>query len=124
MTLLELYNTCRKRFPELVHKVDEEHKRLWGSVGEEFAYSWFETLAHTLNHALNHGVDHVELPIIKKNIEETYLTGDEEVKNCIDVGFTESLFWQVPPTKAARYWLLLPNTLKDLYIDFHDTKPA
>jgi len=124
MTLLELYNTCRKRFPDLVAKVDDEHRRLWGSVDDEFAYSWFETLAHTLNHEMNHGVDPVELSGLFEFLEENYLTGDKEVKNCIDVGFTESLFWQVPPAKAARYWLLLPNTLKDLYIDFHDTKPA
>ena len=69
-------------------------------------------------------VDPVELAGLFQYLEENYLTGDEEVKKCIDVGFTESLFWQVPPSKAARYWLLLPNTLKDLYIDFHDNRPA
>ena len=52
-----------------------------------------------------------------------YEQGSEEVKSCIDVSFTENLFWNVPPDKVKPYWLLLPQRLKDLYVAFHQRAP-
>jgi hypothetical protein len=60
---------------------------------------------------------------IFRHISAAYGNGDAEVKNCIDVAFTENLFWQVKEEEAEPYWALLPSNLKELYVGFHGKNP-
>ncbi|WP_459874025.1 DUF7674 family protein [Endothiovibrio diazotrophicus] len=46
-----------------------------------------------------------------------------EVRNCIDVAFTENLFWQVKEENATPHWELLPSNLRDLHVGFHGRTP-
>ena len=45
MSVLDLYNECRGKFPEIAEIADVEHIRIWGEVDPEFAHLWFESLA-------------------------------------------------------------------------------
>ncbi|MFV9657321.1 hypothetical protein ACNFCK_20740 [Pseudomonas sp. NY15366] len=120
---LDLYNCVRSNFPEITAKADREHIRLWSELDPEFAYSWFGSLANALNSEMckgtNHG-SHSELFIFISNSLENCT---KEIHKCIDVSFTENLFWQVPSEKAAPYWHALPEPLKELYLGFHRRAP-
>ncbi|ASF47980.1 DUF7674 family protein [Methylovulum psychrotolerans] len=123
MPVLEMYEEFRVEFPELTAKSDIEHCKYWGEVDPEFAYSWFGSLANTLNKEMSRGID---VKTYKNQFEffhSKYITGDSEVKNCIDVSFIENLFWQVVPEKALPYWQALPLPLKELYLDFYGHSP-
>ncbi len=124
MSVLKLCNECREEFPDIAEKADIEHVRVWGEVDPEFAYSWFESLANALNREMLNEVDAGNYKDLFEFIRSSFLFGDEKVKDCIDVSFTENLFWKVPPSKAQMYWALLPSVLKDLYVNFHHRKPA
>jgi len=124
MSVLEMYEEFRIKFPELTAKSDLEHCRIWGEVDPEFAYSWFGSLANTLNSQMSLNID---VQTYKNQFEffrNKYVTGDSEVKNCIDVSFVENLFWQVMPEKALPYWQALPHPLKELYLNFHGKPPV
>ena len=119
-----MYNEFRAKFPETTEKVDKEFIRLWFELDPKLSYSWFESLANALNNEMNKSVPVSQYTAIYEFIRSNYLNGDKEVKNCIDVAFTENLFWQIKPEKAKPYWDSFPDVLKDLYIDFHNKKPA
>ncbi len=123
MGVLNLYNECRRIFPVPSEKADREHIRLWGEVDSEFAYSWFESLANALNREMLNEVDARHYKELCEYLGAQFLSGDDKVKDCIDVAFTENLFWQVPASKAKNYWATLPKVLKDLYVGFHRRKP-
>ncbi len=122
-TAEQLQARIRAQFPEISAKADQEYLRYWGEFGPDNAYSWFEGLANALNGEMNGAVSHtVHQPLLA-------LIGDalpgcaKTVFECIDVGFVENLFWQVPVSKGASYWLALPRPLQDLYIRFHNRPP-
>lgn len=100
---LDLYNAVRSTFPEITAKADREHIRYWGELDSEFAYSWFQSLANTLNAEMCKGTNHENYSglfiFISNNLENC----TKEIHTCIDVSFTENLFWQVPGEKAAPY---------------------
>ncbi len=123
MSVLEFYNVTRDKYPDVTEKADKEHVRIWGDLDPEFAYSWFESLANALNKEMTEGVDPEKYRDLLEFISAQFQTGDEEVKNCIDVAFTENLFWEVPSIKAKAYWELLPENLKELYVNFHWREP-
>ena len=119
MSVLKLYNTTRKRYPDITEKADKEHIRIWDEVDPEFAYSWFESLANAINKEMVEGVE-AEIYIDLFNyLDFQFQAGDERTRNCIDVAFTENLFWDVPVKKQEPFWIILPATLKELYIKFH-----
>jgi len=67
---------------------------------------------------------HLELGTLKlEYISTQYKTGDEKIKDCIDVAFVENLFWRVPTEERISYWEGLPENLKELYVNFHQSKP-
>jgi hypothetical protein len=113
-TVLEFYNAVRTQFPQVTVRADAEHIKHWGELDPEFAYSWFQSLAHALNRDMERGIDiqtHVDLFLF---INSALATSRQEVANCIDVSFVENLFWRLPEEKARPYWLRLPQPLKDL----------
>lgn len=124
MSVLDLYEECRKTFPEITQKADVEHIQQWGELSKEFAYSWFENLANAINREMLNEIPAKEYKDLFEFMRSQFMFGEEKVKNCIDVAFTENLFWNVPKDKANDYWVLFPDILKDLYVNFHHRKPA
>jgi len=123
MSVLDFYNNTRAKFPELTKKADKKHIEMWGEIDPEFAYSWFESLANALNEEMFKDVEALKYKELFSYISSNFNTGDKEVKNCIDVSFTENLFWKVPSLKAEPYWEVFPLNLKELYVNFHGKEP-
>ncbi len=124
ISVISMYNEFRVVFPELTEKVDKQHFRLWGDIEAEFTHSWFESLANSLNDEMSKGAPVKNYIAVYEFIRKQYHSGDTEIKNCVDVCFTENLFWQVDAKKAEPYWNALPEILKQLYIAFHRSKPV
>lgn len=115
----------KERYPVLAAKADTEFERLWGDFvdDEYYSYSWFEALANALNQEMKRGVGASECEELLSVISANFESGDDDVRQCIDVAFVENLFWQVSPDRSAAYWMALPENLKCLYIDFHSRSP-
>ena len=124
MSVLEMYNEFRSEFPNIATKADEIHIKFWGSLDPEYTYSWFESLAKALNREMHNREEATTYTAVCEYFRKAYLFGDDEAKNCIDVSFTENLFWRVEPEKAKGYWSIFPDLLKDLYVNFHNRPPA
>jgi len=124
MSVSELYEEFRKKFPEITEKADVEHAQQFGEISQEFSYLWFENLANAINREMLSDIPAKEYTEIFEFMRSRFMLGDEKVKDCIDVSFTENLFWSVPKDKANDYWFLFPEVLKGLYVKFHHHKPA
>lgn len=124
MSVLKMYSEFRTEFPNIATKADEIHIEFWGSLDPEYTYSWFESLAKALNREMRNGVEATTYKGVFEYFRKAYLFGGDEAKNCIDVSFTENLFWRVQPEKAIEYWSILPDLLKGLYVNFHNRTPA
>ena len=122
--MLEMYDEFRAKFPELTKKADAEHIKNWDEIDPEFAYLWFGSLANAINQDMQNDVDAQQYKEIFDFLKLQYLSGDAKAKDCIDVSFTENMFWRVQPEKAKSYWLLFPDVLKELYVNFHHREPA
>lgn len=57
-------------------------------------------------------------------LRRKFLFGNDQEKECIDVAFTENLFWKIAPDKAKPYWQQFPPLLQDLYVAFHGRTPV
>jgi hypothetical protein len=117
------YLAFRGQFPEFSTHADREYFKNWGDNIEIDPYSWFHSLANAINREMQSGSRLKEIEHIFAYVGKAFLSGSDEVKNCIDVSFVENLFWQVSPKKSEPYWLGLPDTLKKLYVDFHAQPP-
>ncbi|WP_230971173.1 DUF7674 family protein [Nitrogeniibacter aestuarii] len=119
------FESARAKFPELAEKVDRQHVKYWGKQpsAAEDAYCWFESVSRALNSEMQREAYISESHAFFQFVECSFLTGSAEVKKCIDVAFAENLFWQVSPQKSAPYWQVLPQVLKNLYVDFHARTP-
>ncbi|MGF1688577.1 hypothetical protein L4C36_18135 [Photobacterium japonica] len=124
MLLLEMYEEFRIEFPGITAKADSIHVKQWGSLDPDDAYSWFESLANALNGEMRRGTAPTHYKDLFEYFRKKYLFEDDDIKNCIDVAFTENLFWQVNEEKSAPYWKQLPDTIKSLYKGFHGKSPA
>jgi len=126
MSVSELYHSFRKEFPEVTLKADKLYLDSWdGIVGDDTsAHIWFASLADALNKEMDKGVSANTYKGLFEFIQIQYLHGSIGVKECIDVSFTENLFWQVAKDKTQKYWLILPDALKELYVTFHGVKPT
>ncbi|KZY57429.1 hypothetical protein A3740_18535 [Oleiphilus sp. HI0068] len=124
MSIQTLYEEFRVQFPETTKKVDYLYSQEWGDPSKDQAFMWFEFLAKILNREMIGGVSAKTYDRMFQFMRSQFMVGNEKVKNCIDVAFTENLFWQVPKEKALDYWALFPEVLKDLYVKFHHRKPA
>lgn len=124
MSVLEMYNEFREKFPKTTEKTDNEHIKFWGDIDPDFCYSWFESLAKTINLDMAKEVDPNEYKEVFEFLRSRFLQGDEKMKDCIDVSFTENLFWKIPFEKAQPYWTIFPDLLKGLYVNFHKRTPG
>jgi hypothetical protein len=123
MPILEFYNETREKLPEITEKADREHILFWEELDPEYAYSWFESLAKAVNGEMDKEVTpdkYIELFIY---LSSKFNNGNNEVRNCIDVAFTENLFWKITSDKAKPFWEAMPNNLKELYVNFHHKSP-
>ncbi|MGE8496275.1 MAG: DUF7674 family protein [Pseudomonas sp.] len=119
----QLYLSVRSHFPEIAHKADREYSRYWDDMEPQHAYSWFQSLANALNAQMCKGVNPEHFSALFIFISNSLENCPEEIHTCIDVSFTENLFWQVPGEKAEPYWYALPEPLKQLYLSFHRHVP-
>ncbi|REL36344.1 DUF7674 family protein [Thalassotalea euphylliae] len=119
MQLQEMYEEFRATFPEITRKADIVHIKLWGELDPSFAYSWFESLANAINHEMSKSSESAQYRPIFEYFRQKYLFENNDIKNCIDVAFVENLFWRVKAEHASPYWALMPDILKQLYIQFH-----
>ncbi|WP_087022675.1 DUF7674 family protein [Thaumasiovibrio subtropicus] len=124
MTVLSMYKSFRTQFPKITKKADVEHIRLWGEVNPECAYSWFGSLANVLNYEMVVSSAENDYKSLFEFFRSSYLNGESEVRDCIDVSFVENLFFNVPVEKVAPFWDTFPDVLKQLYVRFHGRKPT
>lgn len=126
MSVLDFYYRFKERFPAITLKADKEYFDYWGEFenDELSAHVWFESLANALNKEMGKRISAETHRELFEFISNQFLCGSEGVQKCIDVAFTENLFWNVVPEKIEPYWQLLPDVLKKLYIGFHGRKPA
>ena len=125
MNLDEFCQHIKDRFPSISSSADKEYTRLWDDFTdtEYYSYSWFEALANALNAEMRKDVEPEKYAELFETIGQAFVSEGPDVQKAIDVAFVENLFWQVPERKAAPYWLELPKTLKELYLDFHGKSP-
>ncbi|MBR2655165.1 MAG: hypothetical protein IKD58_01520 [Loktanella sp.] len=121
----EFCKSIKARYPVISAKADAEYQRLWDDFeGEHYSYSWFEALANALNKEMNKKVSVTEHQELLAVIGSSFESGDEAIRQCIEVAFVENLFWQVTPLEfMTAYWSALPENLKELYIAFHGRGP-
>lgn len=124
MSVLGMYHDFRKRFPEMTQGADARHIKVWGSVDDETAYSWFESLAGAINDQMGASKEVANLSSIFSYFDELLRGSDKKIRNCIDVSFVENLFWEVQPSSAANAWDALPHSMQQLYVRFHGRPPT
>lgn len=119
-----LYQLIRGSHPEIATRADKFHHRRWGdTLEEDFEYAWFEALADALNEQMRMLVPVEQHAALLQTMATAFGSGDQEIKECIDVSFVENLFWQVPERSAQTYWHQLPKPLTELYLAFHGKQP-
>jgi len=125
MTLDEFHKYIKQRFPEVSERADVLYDDYWNSlVKVEFsAYSWFESLANAINSDMRKQVNSDQYIDLFEHVRHSYMVGDEDTKKTVDVAFVENLFWNVPREESKHYWHMLPELLKELYINFHRKGP-
>ena len=124
MNIESLYKEILDKYPNISSKANDELEKTWPGTDEEFyIYTWFEALARVLNNEMQKEIPPSNHESLLKLIASSFLAGDENLKKTIDVAFTENLYWQVYPEKAAPYWEVMPEVLKKLYVDFHHKNP-
>jgi hypothetical protein len=121
----QLYSEVQKDYPDICEIADQMYSDYWNSLVEvEFSeYSWFESLANALNSEMQKQVDPSKYLELLELIRHSFMMGDADVKQAIDVAFVENLFWKVPRNKVIPYWEVFPEKLKKLYIGFHGSDP-
>lgn len=124
MSVLGMYYDFRKRFPEMTQAADARHIKVWDSVDDETAYSWFESLAGAINDQMGASEEVTNLSSIFSYFDELLRGSDKKIKNCIDVSFVENLFWEVQPSSAANAWDAMPHSMQQLYVRFHGRQPT
>ena len=122
-TAVDLQTVTRERFPAISVKADALLLRRYDDLDPIYAFSWFESLADALNREMSAGAPFSLHAPLFRFLADAFPQGSDEVRGCIDVGFTENLFWEVEADKVEPYWRLLPEALKELYVAFHHKTP-
>lgn len=125
MDLDAFCNTIKKHHPDISNKADKLYDKYWNDLIEmEFSsHSWFESLANALNSEMKKGVPPQNYVSLLNEISQGFINAQSDVKEAIDVAFVENLYWQVREVDAKPYWDIMPNILKQLYIEFHERTP-
>ena len=122
MSIDELLAEVRVSFPTISELADRHYERQFGAESMVSAYSWFESLANALNLEMSHGTDPRTHRDLLVRLDRALHSS--EVFRCLDVAFVENLFWQVPVTKSAPYWMQLPARFETLYKALHRRSPV
>lgn len=112
----------RQSFPEAAAKADDVLRCRGFDSNDEAYIIWFECLAEVTNQKMRSA----ESEAVEKLFgffSEQLTSASPPVKECIDVGYVENLFWQVPENTLKQFWPALPSRLKRLYSDFHGSAP-
>lgn len=123
MIVLSFYNEFREKFPDIALKTDQHYIKQWGELEPEFIYTWFECVASVVNNEMYNKSDAAVYTGLFEYLSSQFQFAGKEIREYIDVGVIENLFWQVTPINAAPYWQVLPNDLKTLYVNFHQQTP-
>lgn len=122
-SVVEFYQAIHHKFPDISKKTDLLFMNDWGKFLPEYAYSWFEKLAYALNSEMNNRVSFLVYKPLFYFFNAILQNANDEINTCIDVAFTENLFWQLPEDKSGQYWIDLPESIKCLYLAFHGRPP-
>lgn len=57
-------------------------------------------------------------------VSRRFATGNERIRELIDVYYVEVLFWQAPSRAVREGWPLVPENLKRLFVAFHGKAPS
>ena len=71
MSVADLYEEFREKFPEITEKADIEHTQQFGEVSQEFSYLWFENLANAINREMLNDIPAKEYKDIFEFIENS-----------------------------------------------------
>ncbi|WP_027469698.1 DUF7674 family protein [Deefgea rivuli] len=123
MDLLSMHVEFKAQYPDISKTAGKLHLELWDEITSETVFIWFESLANALNREMLDEIDAKKYKALFEFFREHYFSGDNQVKSCIDVSFVENLFWNVPASKAKNYWIIFPEVLKELYVNFHGREP-
>lgn len=124
MTLPELYNSVRERFPLISQKADGLHIQLWGPPEAGSPYVWFESLANAINLEIAAEVDPADYKALLNFLDKALASGSAELRDCLDVSFMENLFWRVACVKARPYWEVTPKRLREFHVALHGKGPV
>ncbi|SFH23346.1 hypothetical protein SAMN04488039_103648 [Sulfitobacter dubius] len=124
VSVLEMYHDFRKQFPKLTRAADAKHLQIWGSVDDDTAYVWFESLAATINDQMVDEKQRTDIASVFTYFQGQLRAGSHEVENCIEVSLIENLFWEVKPSFATSVWPQLPKSMQRLYLNFHGRPPT
>ena len=108
----------REMFPEASKLADRNHRDL-GFEPEDEAFSiWLENFSKATDEYMNKDqsdevAQHFSFFSLKVR------TGTPEIRQLIDVSYVENLFWSATNSSIEKYWPKLPQSLKDLYVQFH-----
>jgi len=122
----KFYNAIKEKYPEISEQADAEYMKQWGECNdlEYYSHSWFEALANVLNKQMYLSVPAERFKDLFLDIGIAFKSDDDDVRKCIDVALVENLYWQVAPEKAESYWSIMPETLQELYVNFHHRTPV
>ena len=124
MTLPELYNSVRERFPTISQKADGLHVQLWGPPEAGSPYVWSESLANAINLEMATEVDPADYKALLNFLDGALASGSAELRDCLDVSFMENLFWRVACVKARPYWEVTPKRLREFHVALHGKGPV
>lgn len=123
-TVYAFYEAIHQHFPQISQRADQLFADDWGEFEPAASYIWFEKLAYAVNGEMRRSVAPGAYEELFGYIDSVLESASDEVFTCIDVAFTENLFWQVPEMAALPYWQGLPSSLRRLYLGFHSKPPA
>jgi len=118
MSVEQMYRDFRGHFPDIAVATDTKHQEsVFYDDDQDFQPSWFETLAHELSDRMSVPDQREEIAAVFEYMDQRFRTGNDEIKNCIDVWFVENLFYSVPRQVSRLVWPMLPKNLQKLYMD-------
>ena len=93
-----------------------------GFEPKEAPYIWVEQFSQRTTDALK-ARDNAKAELHLKLMSNLFLTADVASAKCIDVAYVESLMWDMKDEEKKQGWLLIPQNLRNLYIEMWGNKP-
>lgn len=93
-----------------------------GFEPNEAPYIWVEQFSQRTTDTLK-ARDNAKAELHLKLMSNLLLTADVPTAKCIDVAYVESLMWDMEDEEKKQGWLLIPQNLRDLYIETWGSRP-